>query len=123
VMTGLDRRGVLEAVFMDNPEWAFLVRKSGRVTGYALARPVEGRIEIGPCVAEGIAPARELLQSLLSLAPTKKFRVCVPGKNTHAVRLATELGFTELPSSTRMYLGEKFEETEANYAMISPEKG
>jgi hypothetical protein len=39
------------------------------------------------------------------------------------VKLATDIGFESVMSSTRMFMGLKFEEPNACFAMISPEKG
>jgi hypothetical protein len=49
--------------------------------------------------------------------------MCVPGANEGAVRLAQGLGFVSGTSSTRMSMGESFQESVGAFAMISPEKG
>lgn len=125
-MTGLNRKKVLRAVFRNNPKFAFVTRDSGRINGFILADRAEGRVEIGPCVAspdeEGVV--RDLFTVLLGVSPRQPYRLCISGKSTRAVSLALELGFErQFPSSTRMYRGAKFEEDEAEWAMISPAKG
>lgn len=124
-MTGLDRSSVLGAIFNDAPELAFCVRSAGELVGYVLARWGEERIQIGPCVvSDGDSScAYRLISALLGSQPGQRFRMCVPGKNAAAVKLATDLGLESAQSSTRMYLGRKFEETSAAFAMVSAEKG
>ena len=63
------------------------------------------------------------MTSLIGSEPDSKFRMCVAGANAAAVRLATDLGFGSVMSSTRMFSGMKFEESNACFAMISAEKG
>jgi len=123
---GVDRGHVLRAIFEDAPNLAFMVRDAGSVSGYVLAREGEERVQIGPCVVKHGDPsvARRLISTLIGSNPRdRRFRMCVPGLNGEAVKLAQELGFTNGTSSTRMYLGERFHEPNTAIAMISPEKG
>jgi len=123
---GVERGRVLRAIFEDAPSLAFIVRDAGAVSGYVLAREGEERVQIGPCVVKHGDPsvARRLIATLIGSNPRdRKFRMCVPGLNGEAVKLAQELGFTNGTSSTRMFLGERFLEPNTAYAMISPEKG
>ncbi len=125
-MTGLSRKKVLTAVFQNNRGLAFLSRDSGRINGFILADQAEGRVEIGPCVAspDGEGVVRDLFAAILEVSPHEPSRVCIAGKFGQAMTLALELGFErQFPSSIRMYKGEEFEETEAEWAMISPAKG
>jgi len=123
---GIDRGRVLRAVFEDNPGLAFCTKEARGISGYILGREGEERIQIGPCVAKGgdYSIARQLITTLMgSVGPEKKLRMCVPEMNRKAVRLARDLGFASGISSTRMYLGERFQESAAAFSMISPEKG
>lgn len=123
IQTGVSRQRILREIYKDNPEWSFLIRELGELRGFVLARREGNCTQIGPCVSDGPKYAVCLLKTILGSAPTGDFRMCVPGKNMQAVRLAMGLGFRKMASSTRMFLGNRFEESEANYAMTSPEKG
>jgi ribosomal protein S18 acetylase RimI-like enzyme len=123
---GIDRSRVLRAVFEDNPGLAFCTKEANGVSGYILGREGEERVQIGPCVAkEGdYSIARRLITTLMgSVGPERRFRMCVPGTNGNAIRLVRDLGFASGVASTRMYLGERFQESAAVFSMISPEKG
>lgn len=124
-VTGLDRSRVLKEVYVDSPELAFCVKAGEEISGYVLARRGEERVQIGPCVATrgDTRCARRLISSVIGSSPGSRFRMCVPGYNVSAVALASELGFESAVSSTRMYLGKRFQESELTFAMISPEKG
>lgn len=123
--TGLDRGRVLMEIYNERPGWRFLLRESGEIHGLVLARSGEETIQIGPCVSapENARCAADLLRRVLSVASAGKFRMCVPGISPKALALARGLGFEATPSTTRMHLGIGLEESEAAFAMISPEKG
>jgi ribosomal protein S18 acetylase RimI-like enzyme len=123
---GIDRGRVLRAVFEDNPGLAFCTKEARGISGFILGREGEERVQIGPCVANGgdYSIARRLITTLVgSVGRERRLRMCVPGTNRTAVGLARDLGFASGISSTRMYLGERFQESVAALAMISPEKG
>jgi GNAT superfamily N-acetyltransferase len=124
-MTGLNRSRAIRAVYDDAPELAFCIRTDTSLLGYVLARRGDERIQIGPCVVDkqDSLCATRLVTSLIGSEPDSKFRMCVSGANAAAVRLATDLGFESVMSSTRMFSGKKFEESNACFAMISAEKG
>jgi len=124
-MTGLNRSRAIRAIYDDAPELAFCVKSDSGPQGYVFARRGEERIQIGPCVVdkEDSSCASRLISSLIGSEPDSRFRMCVSGANSDAVKLATGLGFESVMSSTRMFMGKKFEESNACYAMISPEKG
>ena len=125
LMTKVDRTRVIGEIFADNPEWAFLARDVHGVRGYLLGNPCETRINLGPCVC---VPGSErwfakLVRTAMSTAPEKTFRICVSSTNHKALVALKGLSFVASKPSTRMFMGDRFVETEANYAMISPEKG
>ena len=124
-MTGLDRGRALGALLADYPDRAFVVRKGGRLRGYAILRRGEGRDPLGPCVAEPEDPgiAADLLVSALAVSEGRKLRMCVGGYHETALRLAEDLGFVRADRSPRMTRGTPFQESAACYAMISAEKG
>jgi len=124
-MTGLNRSRSIKAIYEDAPELAFCIRAEAGLHGYILARKGEERIQIGPCVVDKANPecADRLITSLIGSKPDANFRMCVPGSNKAAVELARHLSFDSGISSTRMFLGLKFEESNACFSMMSPEKG
>ncbi|MBI3709899.1 MAG: GNAT family N-acetyltransferase [Proteobacteria bacterium] len=62
---GADRRAILAHVYRCGPERAFLAEWGGRVTGYVLARPVDGGLRLGPLVAKDAPVAVALLRQAL----------------------------------------------------------
>ena len=125
LMTKINRKRVLEELYRDNPDWAFLARDNHGVRGYLLGRPDDVRINLGPCVC---VPGDErwfvkLIRSAMSTAPEKTYRICVSGANHRASIALKSMAFEESQSSTRMSMGRRFVEAEASYLMISPEKG
>ena len=125
VMTRINRTRVIEELYEDNPEWAFLARDSHGVRGYLLGRPNDFWVSLGPCVCV-LGDERwfvKLIRSAMCTAPEKTFRICVSAANHKALIALKSMRFEESRSSTRMFMGRRFAETEANFAMISPEKG
>lgn len=123
---GINRGRVLQAIYEDAPDLAYVVRSEGAISGYILGRKGEERVQIGPCVVKDSNPsvARRLIATLVGSNPKDcKFRMCVSGLNKDAVMLSQDIGFKSGTSSTRMYLGERFTESGTAFAMISPEKG
>jgi ribosomal protein S18 acetylase RimI-like enzyme len=124
-MTKLNRAKVLEEIFRDNPEWAFFARDSHGIRGYLLGWQGENRVNLGPCVC--VAGSDQwfvkLVRSAMCTDPAKNFRICVSARNNRALLALKSMDFEKVQSSTRMFMGDKFAETEASYAMISPEKG
>jgi GNAT superfamily N-acetyltransferase len=123
--TGLNRSRAIRAVYEDSPDLAFCVRSEAGLRGYILARKGQERIQIGPCVVDKADTecAGRLITSMIGSRPEAKFRMCVAGSNKVASELALQLGFEGVMSSTRMFSGMKFEESNACFAMMSPEKG
>jgi len=124
-MTGLNRSRAIRALYDDAPALAFCIRSDAGLVGYILARRGEERIQIGPCVVDkqDLPCAGKLISSLIGSEPNARFRMCVPGANAAAVKLVADLGFESVISSTRMFSGMKFEESNACFAMMSAEKG
>ena len=122
---GYDRSRVLTAIYDDAPELAFCISGPKGIRGFVLARRGEQRTQIGPCIVLDKDPivATHLISTLIGSNPEAKYRLCISGTNEGAVKLALDLGFESVMSSTRMYLGQKFHESDASFAMISPEKG
>jgi GNAT superfamily N-acetyltransferase len=106
---GADRSRVLEALHRDYPGLAFALPAEGGITGYLMARPMDGGIRIGPWVVEEARgsgeAARELLGRLLGVCRGEKMRTGLPEGNSGGRRLLEELGFQEEQGCLRMRLG------------------
>lgn len=124
-LTGLDRSRVLEAIFKDAPELAFVKRIEKNVCAFVLGRRGQPRNHVGPLVSAGsnIEHAKEVLTTFMAQDRTKGVRICVPGNNDRAIELMSSISLKKGTSSTRMYRGEVFEESRDTFGMISPEKG
>jgi GNAT superfamily N-acetyltransferase len=61
---GVPRRRVLQAWYERTPDAAFLVRRDGRLAGYALGRPGANFATIGPVIAATEADARSLVRAV-----------------------------------------------------------
>lgn len=120
---GLDRSKALRAIFREFPGRAFLVRERGAIRGFVVARTGERLDPVGPCVADDASTAKDLLHAALATDPQRLYRACVPGKNGVAMQLCEGLRFETESHSTRMFLGESFEESPAAFVMMSAEKG
>ena len=125
VQTGLDRRRVLKAILEDYPNQSFLVREGGRVSGYLIVRSGTRWNSIGPCVVRDadVAIAERLFRAALSTSPDSKFRVCVGGYNVQACALRKTMGFFRESYCTRMFRGQRFQESPSAFAMTSAQKG
>ena len=123
--TGLSRGRVLKDIFRENQSWGFMVKGPAGIRGYMLGREGDVRVNIGPivCVKDDERCAMDLIKSALGQAPDRTFRACVAGANARAVKVFKSLKFEESESSTRMYMGKSFHESDSDYAMISAEKG
>lgn len=123
--TGVDRTRALQAILQEYPHRSYLARERGEVRGYVIVRSGRPRIPIGPCVvADGdTALAADLLTAALGTSASGAYRVCAGGYRPETMRLFDDLGFARGDPSTRMVLGEPFDEAPAAVAMISAEKG
>jgi ribosomal protein S18 acetylase RimI-like enzyme len=125
-MTHLRRDRVIRQIYFENQEWAHLLRDSGKIKGFIIARDRGETVEIGPCVAdpEDRVYASELLETVLKAGVQRRFRLCVDADNQGAVALLKQMGFEEYAAPrTRMSAGNFFEDSKAIFSMISPTKG
>ncbi|WP_372573738.1 GNAT family N-acetyltransferase [Ruegeria jejuensis] len=77
------------------------------ITGYATLRPCHGGFKIGPLFADDPEIARALLAALLAEVPDDQRGETVyldlPEPNAEALKLAAQLGFTQVFETARMY--------------------
>jgi GNAT superfamily N-acetyltransferase len=76
---------------------AYLLARAGRTTDY-----------LGPCVAAEPVAARKIFASMINESPDASWSWDLLPSNSHAVALASELGFTRQRSLTRMARGKPF---------------
>lgn len=102
-MTGMDRRGLLDALVAAYP--ARLVRRGGEAVAYGVAKTYGDVTEVGPVVAREPADAARVLDSLLAASPGP-YEMAVHGANARALALARERGFAPTFRAIPMFTGE-----------------
>ena len=105
-ITGEDRGRYLK-ILHKNSQQALVTRRDNRLTGYLLAMPTSDGANLGPFLAED----RDSAAALLDAAPDGTTTVGLPAENQAGVALLKELGFEQRPSSIRMYLGPRPEQS------------
>ncbi|MFT4588059.1 MAG: ribosomal protein S18 acetylase RimI-like enzyme [Candidatus Binatia bacterium] len=95
------------------------------IDGYGMLRPGRNASYLGPIVADDLAAGRIIVHSLLSLSGGRRVFWDIPDRNTAAVDLAKQLGFTQQRVLTRMYLGENSKPgiPDNIWALAAPEIG
>lgn len=95
------------------------------IDGYGMLRPGRNASYLGPIVAGDVAAGRIIVHSLLSLSGGRRVFWDIPDRNTAAVDLAKQLGFTQQRVLTRMYLGENSKPgiPDNIWALAAPEIG
>ncbi|HXW04419.1 MAG TPA: GNAT family N-acetyltransferase [Vicinamibacterales bacterium] len=102
---GASRATLLERLASDAPEYAWAVRRDGRLDGYLLGRHGHVREQLGPLVARSAASGVRLLEACLAAHPGRAFFIDVPdGQHALRDRLA-QLGFAIERPFLRMYRG------------------
>ncbi len=106
---GADRSRVLRRLFRDFPGFCFASYAYGRLTGYVMARQVEGLVRIGPwvCRPDRTNPERAecLLQAILNKLAGQPVSLGVLEMNPFSVQILRRHGFQERLCSYRMRLG------------------
>jgi len=123
VMTGTNREKMLIRLFEEFPQVLRVLRRQGKIEGYATMRPGANAVQIGPCVAVADAgPA--LLRDALHRCAAKHVFVDVPLQNTGAVKVAESSGPEIQRRLTRMCRAERVDDkVQALWAGSGPEKG
>jgi len=122
-ITATDRSRLLARLFAEQPEGLRVARDSGRVAGYASARPGTSASQIGPCLGEAAA-AELLLADGLARYAGRRVYVDIPLINAPAVALASRRGLAEQRRLVRMCRGDLVQEDLVRFwASFGPEKG
>lgn len=124
--TGLKREKVLRRVYLDFPDYNFLIRKNGRAHGFIMAKNLNSVIKIGPWICDPNYPqfADILIGNVINKIASKKIWVGIPAGNDQSVNILDKLGFSKIGSSMRMCRGKKpIEDVKGIFGIGSPEKG
>ena len=79
--------------------------RDGVLAGLGVIRPCRKGRKIGPLVANDSAAAEVVLSTLLASVGNGEIYLDVPSINHDAVRLAQDLGLTQVFETARMYTG------------------
>lgn len=124
---GADRGFFLERGRALHPELAFVAEDGDGLAGYALARPGNGVVAVGPWVIDERWPRPfDLLSAVSDAARDSRLRIGVLDTNAAAVRLLRGLpGLSEEAPSRRMVLGpsDRLGNSPLCWAIGSPAKG
>jgi ribosomal protein S18 acetylase RimI-like enzyme len=122
-VTRTDRRGLLLALFEEQPDEVRVMMHERRVMGFATSRPGTNARQIGPCIADASCGTR-LLADRLEHHLAEQVFVDVPLDNQAATALAQSYSLTIQRTLTRMSRGAAvIEDLPRLFASSSPEKG
>lgn len=123
---GVERGHVIEGLFAEFPEIAFVSRDGdGKVDGFLLGRQGLNAWQIGPWVADDVAKAEELFKAALNFLGDRNVFFDIVAVNKDILPLVCKYGFKHQRPFVRMYLGEnKYPGVLDNiYAISGVEKG
>lgn len=124
VAFGTTRENVLRYLLDTAPQYAYYMKKNGKITGFCFGRPGISSHQIGPLVAENSADAKSLLLNALKNC-TSSVILDVFEENRQWLEELKSLHFEYERPFVRMYLGEL--EYPGNigmqYAIAGPEIG
>ncbi len=122
---GCGRVSLLNYLFMNYPEKAFIIDKSGKTEGYILGRKGYRYEYIGPLIAYSQKSAVTLFKEGLRNLGKRPAAIDVPGIQKGFLNWLESVGFTKQRSFTRMYLGKNNYpgEIKNQYLISGPEFG
>ncbi|MHB9024979.1 MAG: GNAT family N-acetyltransferase [Armatimonadota bacterium] len=124
LVSGADRRKLLEHLLRERGEEAGVVREEGRLTGYVLSRAGAQALFIGPCMAATEQAGNILLADAFGRYAGERVYVDIPLANVPAMALATAAGLTVQRLLLRMYRGVAPQDRPLQlWASSGPEKG
>jgi GNAT superfamily N-acetyltransferase len=122
-VTYTDRRAFLERLLREHPDDVRAAIADGRLAGWLALRHGSRAVQIGPCIAIGVAGQALLVDAAWRLAGQ---RVCVdvPRENEPAVAVVERLGLAPQRTLTRMCRGRQIvEDVGRLWASSGPELG
>jgi GNAT superfamily N-acetyltransferase len=122
---GSDRSALLSDLYQRSPEYARVVEKNGRITGYLFGRPGFLYHQLGPVIAENEADARTLVADCLRSHDGKRFAVDAQRSEPAWLLWLAAHGFTEERNLLRMYRGDHRYRglPQRQFAILGPEFG
>src|SRR5262245_10473976 len=122
---GAPRNGVLAWMLEGAPEYGFVSRERGNITGYVLGRHGHEFEHLGPIVAADAALAVELTRACLAAQPGKPFVIDSASSADDWCLFLEDAGFREQRPYIRMYRGGKsaFALVGQQFAILGPEFG
>jgi GNAT superfamily N-acetyltransferase len=102
---GANRQSVLECLFKDAPQYAFIMEKRGRIDGFCLGRRGHDFDQLGPIIAIDENSAMQLLSSALHQQVNKPIVVDILTHTPAWITFVSSLEFKELRPLMRMYRG------------------
>jgi hypothetical protein len=120
---GADRSVLLEWMLAGAPEYAWVVRRSDRITGYSFGRHGFAYEHIGPVIAHDRESAQHLVAASLAGGRAGPVILDVPRHDPEWVAWLESRGFTEQRPFIRMFYGEHGYPgmPERQFAIIGPE--
>ena len=101
---GADRSKLIEMLLQAHPNMAWLLKREGRLSGFALGRPGSHYTQIGPVMAETANDATALISGVLKYFTGQPVVLDVLEDKQQLKDWLLALGFTVQRSFARMYL-------------------
>lgn len=103
---GDNRRHMLE-LMLDQVRDAFVTTSGDRMSGFLYLIQSSSGLRVGPCCAESIDDARNLITTVLAGSNGATVGLGIPEPNRHGCELLVSLGFVATPPCLRMLWGDK----------------
>jgi GNAT superfamily N-acetyltransferase len=122
---GADRRELLEWLVAGAPEYAWIIRRDGKVAGYTFGRHGFNFEHLGPVIAEDGKVAEQLVSACLAECGGKRFILDATHDDAEWRQWLISIGFREQRPFVRMFRGEDFvpDLCEQQFAILGPEFG
>jgi len=122
---GANRSALLNWMWENAPELAFLIEEGEEIKGYVMGRYGHDFIHIGPVIAQNFSIAKELVLAALSKCSGRPVILDVLHVESEWIVWLKEIGFTEQRNFIRMFRGtNRFKGVPENqFAIIGPEFG
>ena len=101
---GADRKAVLEWIWKDAPQFAYMIEENKQISGYCFGRNGHHYIHIGPVIAQDIDHARQVVSSALHNCAGRPI-IIDTNHDLNWIQWLFSIGFTEQRQFIRMYRG------------------
>ena len=122
---GVNRRQLIEYLFNEYPGAATILKRNGKIVGFALGREGSRYFQIGPVVASSIADAKDLVSKSLMKLANRPVVVDVLCDKKELMDWLNEIGFATQRDFIRMYKDENHfpGKTDMLHLICGPEFG